>query len=366
MASQLSRDRARADVLRLCSTSVEAETFYAEANRLINKVTPFELSCWHQLDPATLLPTSHYNELGMPAPAAWARNEYLEEDVLKFVDLARHGPHAASLSEATDGHLDRSPRFRDVMSAHGFGDELRVAFVDAETCWGAALFLRETRSGHYAPGDSAFLAELSRPIAQALRRAVLTQATGEFDGQDAPGLLILDAAGRIESLTDPALRLVAELVEVGIDAPDRVPTSVAAIAAAARCDPLARPARPARARAFTRSGRWLLLHAALLEGSAGGRVAVIIEAARSPEIAPLVVQAYGLSPREREVAELVLQGRSTGEIADRLSLSPYTVQDHLKAIFEKVGIRSRRELVGRIFTEHYQPKLVSAGHLAPQ
>jgi len=46
----------------------------------------------------------------------------------------------------------------------------------------------------------------------------------------------------------------------------------------------------------TRAGRWLVLHGALLEGTADGRVAVIIEPARAPEIAPLVVQAYGLSP----------------------------------------------------------------------
>ncbi|MHB8399590.1 MAG: hypothetical protein ACYDCI_11765 [Candidatus Limnocylindrales bacterium] len=68
--------RVRADVIRLCQTAVDRLVFYGEANRLIAKIAPFDLSCWHQLDPATLLPTSHYNEFGIPAPAAWAHNEY--------------------------------------------------------------------------------------------------------------------------------------------------------------------------------------------------------------------------------------------------------------------------------------------------
>ena len=101
----------------------------------------------------------------------------------------------------------------------------------------------------------------------------------------------------------------------------------------------------------------------------GQRVAVLVSAAREPEVAELIAQVYGLSAREREVTRLVLHGRSTNEIAAALHVSPYTVQDHLKSIFAKTGVRSRSELVSQIFLEHYVPRWeaipdVPAGWLA--
>jgi hypothetical protein len=51
-----------------------------------------------------------------------------------------------------------------------------------------------------------------------------------------------------------------------------------------------------------------------------------------------------------------MQGESTNQMAHTLQVSPYTIQDHLKSIFEKTGARSRGELVGQIFLEHYVPR----------
>ncbi len=74
--------------------------------------------------------------------------------------------------------------------------------------------------------------------------------------------------------------------------------------------------------------------------------------------------AYQLTPRERDITRLVMQGDSTGQIADRLVLSPHTVQQHLKSIFDKTGVRSRRDLVGKISFTHYEPRLRDNGRVA--
>ena len=70
------------------------------------------------------------------------------------------------------------------------------------------------------------------------------------------------------------------------------------------------------------------------------RVAIIIEPADAARIFPLLMSAYGLTEREEDVIRLVLQGRSTGAIAAELFLSVYTVQQHIKNIFEKTGVRN--------------------------
>ena len=89
----------------------------------------------------------------------------------------------------------------------------------------------------------------------------------------------------------------------------------------------------------------------------GEQTAVLLEPATAQDLAPLVAAAHGLTERERAITELVAQGCSTRAIADRLHLSPWTVQDHLKAIFEKVGVTTRGELIARVFFAAGEPRL---------
>jgi DNA-binding CsgD family transcriptional regulator len=85
-----------------------------------------------------------------------------------------------------------------------------------------------------------------------------------------------------------------------------------------------------------------------IEGDGAGRVAITIRAATADETVDILCRAYGLTARESELVRLIVHGLSTQQIAERLCITPYTVKDHVKAVFEKTGARSRGDLVNRI------------------
>jgi DNA-binding CsgD family transcriptional regulator len=105
------------------------------------------------------------------------------------------------------------------------------------------------------------------------------------------------------------------------------------------------------------AGSWLVVRRSMLGGHGDACAAVTIEPARAHDLAPLIADACELTPQERAITRLVAQGLATRAIAERLYVSPWTVQDHLKSIFAKVGVRSRGELVARVFFAHQAPRL---------
>ncbi len=350
--------RTRDDIERLAGAGLDWVTFSVEATEKLRRAIPFDRSCWHMVDPGTVLFTGSLNQ-SIACSGAWlAEYEYIVEDVNKWWFLARSGRRAGATSLATHGHLSRSARQR-TREADGIGDELRGSFVVDGAYWGAAGFLRDSDRPWFTEEDVRFLASLSEPIAAAFRRALLTpRVTTEEGGDDGPGVVVFDEHGKVESISPAAERWIGQFIEVpppSVPADSKMLQVVAARARALRAgqDPLE---LAARSRVQTRSGRWLLLYGTRLSGESEGRTAVIIQPAAPQEVAPLVALAYGLSERECQITRLCMKGQATKQIAQTLGVSPYTVQDHLKSIFDKTGARSRGELVGQVFLEHYVPR----------
>lgn len=201
-------------------------------------------------------------------------------------------------------------------------------------------------------------------MAAGQRRSILLTGAATEEELDGPGLILLAPGGAVEEMTPAAERWLAKLIAAA-PAEGDLPAVVNSVAYRALLTARGGEPRGARARVPTSAGAWLVVHGSAIGDPEEGRAAIILEPARSPEIAPLIVAAYGLTAREREVTQLVLHGLSTAEIAARLHISEYTVQDQLKAIFEKAGVRSRRELVARIFFEHYVPRLQAGAAIGP-
>lgn len=341
----ISIERAAREFHHLAEQGLRKEQWCLAADDLLRRAVPFDGSCWHTMDPATLLITSHQT-LNVPSRfPLLAANEYLSDDVNKFSHLALGASRVALLGQATDGRPERSLRYREMFRPQGYVDELRAAFVDQGHCWGSLILVRGRGRPVFDTAASAIIEHLAPLLTIGLRRSLLTTAIADPDSaRGAPGLIMLDGAGAIDSLTPAGARWLEELG-------DELPPGISAVAASARSG------GPARARTLTPSGQWLVLHAARLEGDPLARVSVIIEPPAPDDLVPLLTAAYGLSERERAVTALVLQGGSTQQIARRLGISPYTVQEHLKSIFEKVGVHSRGELVGQIFFRHCLPDI---------
>jgi DNA-binding CsgD family transcriptional regulator len=355
----VSPQRLRNDIIRLSHRGLGVREFSLAAARALRRGVPHDGVCVLTMDPATLLPTGEVVENGLPPAAAQRLTEIEvgEPDFNKFTELACRSQPAASLSQATDQALDQSLRHRELKRPNGFDDELRGALVDDSGTWGAITLLREAGRPHFAPADANVLASLSPYLAEGMRRAILHTSLLAAGGDDpAVGLVVLGDDNSIESANPAGQSWLDELC-----ADSRLPVVIRAVAGRARTVHVDDRGDDSIARALVRapSGRWLLVRGSVLGDGSAARAAVILEPARSPELAPLIADSYGLTERERRVTQLVAQGWLTQEIAEELHLSPYTVQDHLKSIFEKVDVSSRGELVARLFFEHYAPRLTS-------
>jgi DNA-binding CsgD family transcriptional regulator len=357
-------ERARNDIVQLSHRGLGVREFSLAAGRAVRRVIPFDGVCLMTMDPATLLPTGHVIENGLPEETTprLAEIELRGPDFNRFTELARRRSPAASLSQATGGDLERSRRQRELRRPHGFEDELRATLATESGTWGGIVLMREARRAYFDPASVSSLASLAGALAEGLRRAILHGAPPPDTDEPAPGLVVLADDNSIELADPAALSWLAELGHEG-GLGEHPPVVVHTVADRARRNAAGGGDSIATARVRTRSGRWLVARGSMLGGEDLARAAVILEPAHLPELAPLLADAYGLTPRERAITQLVAQGFSTSEISERLFLSPYTVQDHLKAIFEKADVSSRGALVARLFFEHYAPRLATGAQI---
>jgi DNA-binding CsgD family transcriptional regulator len=347
----------RLPFVRLLHRGYDLTAYFDAADRALRRALPFDASCWLSLDPGTRLPTSHFSRMfGFEHLMGLVANEYLQDDVNKFGVLASALRPVGILSQSTAGDLRRSARYVEVLAPHGYedGDELRAVFRDGDAAWGALALHR--RHGTFGAAEADLLADVGSLVADGIRRAILRGALTAEHGSETPGLIVLGADDSLESITPAAAGWLADTFDASAVS-EAVPLTVVSVAQQARSAAGGKVEEVAGVRLPTRTRGWIRMDASLLDDHGDGRVAVIVSAAREPEVAHLIAQVYGLSVRERELTRLVLHGRSTREIARTLHVSPYTVQDHLKSIFEKVGVRSRRELVAQLFLQQCAPRL---------
>jgi DNA-binding CsgD family transcriptional regulator len=318
----------------------------------LGRVVAFDAAFMAASDPETLLFSAVFaDEALVEAAPLFLDNEFgARPDVNRFAVLAAAADPVASLDQATAGARRTSPSSAEIMAPLGMGDEARVALRVDGTTWG---FLCLHRSGPvgFDSRELAVLRAVAPHVGEAIRRTVAAAgAAGSRGGETPAHGLIIAVDDRIVAVGGAAEYWLEQLKlgPAAIGAPLPLPFLAATrqLKILETSDP---GGPPAMLRLGTSGGALVTVHATRLRDAAGaGPIALAIAPAGSAERASMLLVAHGLTPAQRRVAQLVLRGHTTRQIALDLRISEHTVQDHLKAVFDKVGVRSRRELVSAI------------------
>ncbi|MER7247032.1 GAF domain-containing protein [Kribbella sp. NPDC000426] len=357
-------------LIQRCYAGLDADQLRSEVLARLRGVLTVDAAFFATVDPATVLFTSAMVDEPLGAVTEqFIANEFGQDDVNKFAVLAGGRDPVRSLGQATKGDWGSSPRYAEVMRPLGLGDELRAALLSNGRCWGVLCLHREKAQAGFADHEVQLVRRLAPHLGEALRLGLRPTAseTQEFDPgltdhtvwyaggpRVGPGVVMLDTRLRLQSSSAEADHWLSELgasrtpggrphLQAHNPQADNLragelPVAVRAVAARMQLDQAT-----ARVKVRTRTGDWLQLQASRL--GEDGQIVVVIEPVTAGQLGSLLLDLHGLTPAQQRVTGLLLRGYSTRQIVERLCLSPHTVQEHVRASFDKVGVGSQRELV---------------------
>jgi DNA-binding CsgD family transcriptional regulator len=329
------------DIAALAAEGLGVSNLHAAAIDMVEAKVGTDLTCWATIDPETLvISTMTSGDARIPPEyePRLAQAEYSGAEPHTFATLAQRNQPMARLSDLPDRDRNRSSRLNNVWRPLGLDQELRVMFLIDGACWGGAGMVRGGRD--FTDREVDFLAAVAPAIASATRLVVRSEASGSMTVGH-PAIVVIGPRGELRALTPAGQEWRERLDQI---APGRFALMMQVMALGARTA----TSGSFRTRLRDADGQWASLEASPLIGGDEDQIAVTIEPARGDQLISLLFAAYGLTAREREVCGEVMAGHSTSDIAARLFISSNTVQDHLKSVFGKVGVRSRGELVARL------------------
>lgn len=339
-----------ARVDRVCRRASDDRRLRLQVLDEIRRVVGFDWYAWVLTDPETEVGTSPVADTPNLADLPrLVRAKYVTE-VNRWSGL---GGGFVSLVGATQGNLTRSPVWGEVLSEYGVCDVASGVLRDRYGLWAFLDLWRTNDSGPFTSAELEDLSLILNVVTEALRRTQALAFTATELSQS-----MLD--GPVVMLLSPHLEVLAE-TEATVDylrallptRHDRAPIPACAYNVAAQLVARERGVddHPALARLQAGGGQLLTLRAARIAGSgapAERNIAVTIATASGEGRAELFARTHALSSREAELLGHLNTGRDTRELSAAMHLSEHTVQDHLKSIFAKTGVRSRRSLLAHV------------------
>lgn len=226
------------------------------------------------------------------------------------------------------------------------GDELQAALRVDGAVWGFVCLHRSGTTG-FSTAETSALAQIAPHAAEAIRRIVATTAQAPTGTQ--PQAVIIVADGIVSAVAGTVEDLAGDTISVG----EPLPLSLASLAG--RFEAIETDTTNSRQSPQPQSGSQpAAAHSARCTRN-DSTTPTAPDPSCSPSHQPRPHSDHrSCSPPtdshrpKRRVANLVLQGCTTRQIVVDLGIGAHTVQDHLKAIFDKTGVRSRRELASSL------------------
>lgn len=330
--TSLGRGGAARRLVELCGAGLDSVAFRRQLRRELEGLVPFDAYCVNTVDPTSLLITSSIGD-GLSAAAArrWFELEESGEDFNRLTELARGEKQVRSVAQATSGDVSRSARMRELFGPMGLRDELRAALVVDGHCWGyLQLFRREP----FTNDELLRIRKLQPLLASALRAACVVGESAA--GTASPAVLVLSPGTELLATGSNAAAWLSDLAgDVGGSLPHPL------LATATRTQQRA----PASGSYRTPTGRWIHFSGAPL----GMNVALVLSTPATRQLGPLWCLAHGLSARQRQICELLLEGYSNDAIAASLGIKLFTVKDHVKQILSKTRAPTRATLLAALY-----------------
>lgn len=331
-----------------CRQRLDDRTLRHAVLEVLRPSVPFDAHVWMLTDPVTTVGSSPHAQV--PSFEALPRTIHLKYLSSRNRWTALPSGVAASLaSEPAAGGRDRS--WREFLFEYGIDDVASVAFHDAQGCWGFLELWR--REGVFSGSELTRLSRALVPVTAALHRAqvaAFAAPSAEDTGTHDPAVLLLSPELDVRQQTPVADAYLRALLPTQDDRRP-VPSAAYNVAAQLLAVEAGVDGHPPVSRAWLEPGRLVTLRAARLEHAAGARdetdVAVTIERCAPDDRLELFCLVHELSSRETDVLRCLAHGEDTRTVAAQLFLSEFTVQDHLKSVFDKTGVRSRRALLAR-------------------
>jgi DNA-binding CsgD family transcriptional regulator len=333
---------------RICSQGLDTRSLRVALLDEIRPKVPFDAYVWLLTDPRTCVGSAPLAEAPSLADLpALIRLKYLTP-TNRWTAIESNVP--VTLAGATNGDRSTSRIWRELLQGYGIDDVVSTVFRDQYGCWAFLDLWR--RGGTFAADECALLQNTAPVVTASLRRSLLptfTHAAAGFDQLSGPAVLLL--SDEIELLTQtPQTDAYLRMLLPTPHGSSPVPAGAYNVAAQLLAREAGVDSHAPSARVHLRDGIWVTLRAARIEKRSptdAASIAVSIESTPPTDRAALFARVAGLTDRETELLHHLVGGSDTRELAQQLFVSEHTVQDHLKSIFAKAGVNSRRMLIAR-------------------